>query len=226
MIMQLSEDFLDMLQEFSEPTATRALSLERLEDIRKKLPKDLIDFMTVYGECSLNGGLINVCDPIAYAGLSKQMFGKDRDFGTTVSELYAYSAFGNLFFWNAKYGSHTVDLLSGVVICCSLVDAKLNDPLAHRQMYVPFFMSRDALDAVDENGKPLLARAVKKLGPLEIGECYGFVPLLSLGGMRRLENLKRLKAREHFSIAAQSMQLRLVDARQYGNLDGVRLIGQ
>jgi hypothetical protein len=224
--MQLSEDFRDIVAEFGQPTSLQWLSPARLAELRALLPDELVDFMTVYGECSLDSGLINVCDPIAYAGLSKQIFGKDRDFGKATSSLYAYSAFGSLFFWNQMFGLHTVSLLSGVVVCASLTANTLNKATHHRHIYVAFGMSRDALDAVDENGKPLLARAVKKLGPLEIGECYGFVPLLSLGGMRRLENLKRLKAREHFSIAAQSMQLRLVDARQYGNLDGVRLIGQ
>jgi hypothetical protein len=224
--MQLSDDFRDIITEFGQPTARQSLSPARLAKLRALLPDELVDFMTVYGECSLDSGLINVCDPIAYAGLSIQIFGKDRNFGKATSSLFAYSAFGSLFFWNQMFGLHTVDLLSGVVVCASLTANTLDKPTHYRHIYVAFSMSRDALDAVDENGKPLLARAVKKLGPLEVGECYGFVPLLTLGGARRLENLKRLKAREHFSIAAQSMQLRLVDARQYGNLDGIRLIGQ
>jgi hypothetical protein len=224
--MNLSEDFEYTIQKLGEPKVRQLMSSSRLDELRSLIPDELVDFMTVYGECSLADGLVNVCDPIAYAGLSKQIFGKDRDFGKATSSLFAYSAFGDLFFWNQLFGLHTVDLLSGVVVCASLTAGTLDKPTHHRHIYVAFDMSRDALDAVDEHGKPLLARAVKKLGPLEIGECYGFVPLLSLGGMRRLENLKRLKAREHFSIAAQSMQLRLVDARQYGNLDGVRLIGQ
>lgn len=225
MTMQLSEDFRETINALGEPAVRRPLEVERLAKIRALLPDELVDFMYVYGECSLGGGLINVCDPIAYAGLSKQIFGKDRDFGKAISSMYAYSAFGNLYFWNSVYGSHTVDLLSGIVVCGNLIDGSLNHPLSHREIHVPFWMSRDALDAVDDTGKPLLSRAVKKLGALDVGECYGFVPLLSLGGARRLEYLRRLKALEHFSIAVQSMQFRLIDARQYGNLDGVRLIG-
>ncbi|WP_259779841.1 DUF1851 domain-containing protein [Aestuariispira ectoiniformans] len=68
-----------------------------------------------------------------------------------------------------------------------------------------------AINAYDEDDKPLFARAKKKLGALEPGECYGFFPALAMGGAPKLENLKRVQALEHFLFLAQLQQFTLVD---------------
>ena len=45
--------------------------------------------------------------------------------------------------------------------------------------------------------------AVNRLGKLEHDECFGYVPLLGLGGSEKVENLKKVKIREHIEIISQ-----------------------
>ena len=45
--------------------------------------------------------------------------------------------------------------------------------------------------------------AVNKLGKLEQDECFGYVPLLGLGGSERVDNLKKVKIREHIELISQ-----------------------
>ena len=42
--------------------------------------------------------------------------------------------------------------------------------------------------------------AIKKLGNLEYDECFGYVPLLALGGKESVNNLKKVKIREHIAM--------------------------
>lgn len=45
--------------------------------------------------------------------------------------------------------------------------------------------------------------AVKKYGELEYDECFGYVPLLALGGKESVKNLKKVKMREHIALIAE-----------------------
>ncbi|KYD27811.1 hypothetical protein B4113_0045 [Geobacillus sp. B4113_201601] len=47
--------------------------------------------------------------------------------------------------------------------------------------------------------------AVTKYGEPAFDECFGYVPLLGLGGVEKVENLKKVKLREHIYLIAQFM---------------------
>ncbi len=50
----------------------------------------------------------------------------------------------------------------------------------------------------------LIAR--KRLGELEYDECYGYVPLLGLGGRKKWKIFQKVKnKKEHISLIAQTM---------------------
>lgn len=42
--------------------------------------------------------------------------------------------------------------------------------------------------------------AVKLLGKIEYDECFGYVPLLGLGGSEKIQNLQKVKIREHIEL--------------------------
>ncbi|PHU33876.1 hypothetical protein CSX01_12995 [Pseudobutyrivibrio ruminis] len=50
---------------------------------------------------------------------------------------------------------------------------------------------------------PLYIEAVNKLGKLEQDECFGYVPLLGLGGSEKVDNLNIVKIREHIELISQ-----------------------
>lgn len=45
--------------------------------------------------------------------------------------------------------------------------------------------------------------ATKKLGKLEYDECFGYVPLLALGGKESVSNLKKVKIFEHIALITE-----------------------
>ena len=47
--------------------------------------------------------------------------------------------------------------------------------------------------------------ATKEYGEPDFDECFGYVPLLGLGGSEKVENLKKVKIVEHISMITQLM---------------------
>lgn len=47
--------------------------------------------------------------------------------------------------------------------------------------------------------------AVKKYGTLKFDECFGYTPLLGLGGFEKVENLKKVKLKEHIMVITEFM---------------------
>ena len=47
------------------------------------------------------------------------------------------------------------------------------------------------------------AQAVEKYGDLAYDECFGYVPLLALGGKEDVEHLKKIKMKEHIAVITQ-----------------------
>jgi Domain of unknown function (DUF1851) len=80
--------------------------------------------------------------------------------------------------------------------------------------------------------RDFFAAAVARHGALEPGEVFGFFPALQLGGAYAVENLKRVRAAEHFVILAQLERFKLTrltppdpPAFPYGHVESVRFIG-
>nr|WP_254391831.1 DUF1851 domain-containing protein [Terribacillus sp. DMT04] len=47
--------------------------------------------------------------------------------------------------------------------------------------------------------------AVNQYNELDYDECFGYTPLLGLGGPEKVENLKKMKLKEHILIITQLM---------------------
>lgn len=74
----------------------------------------------------------------------------------------------------------------------------------------------------------MLRRCIAAHGRLALGECYGFFPALDLAGLespfRRVENIRKVRALEHFAILAQMQPFFLRKMGPEGNVR-VRQIG-
>lgn len=49
----------------------------------------------------------------------------------------------------------------------------------------------------------LYEKAVDKYGTLNYDECFGYVPILALGGKESVNNLKKVKIREHIALITE-----------------------
>ena len=45
--------------------------------------------------------------------------------------------------------------------------------------------------------------AIKIWGNIEFDECFGYVPLLGLGGSEKVQNLKKIKIKEYIEVIVQ-----------------------
>ena len=197
----------------------------RLRELRPLLPADLAALYEQYGLFTLREGRLQLCDPLEFAGILALIFKSDVQFIHQNCYVFAYTAFGVLYCWSDQLALIIVDLISGHVTSRGALGKIKKGAKIDNQIYVPFGLSDQALDLADEDNKPLFSESVKQLGLLEIGECYGFVPTLALGGAQRLENLKRVRATEHFSIVAQTLEFQLVDIQGYGEATVLRPVG-
>ena len=56
---------------------------------------------------------------------------------------------------------------------------------------------------VGKLNKSLYDDAVSKYDPLEYDECFGYTPLLPLGGSEKVDNIKKVKIKPHIDLITQ-----------------------
>ncbi|MFD1743837.1 GAD-like domain-containing protein [Rhizobium helianthi] len=223
--MPISDDFVALFNEIGKPTGNSAMTHEELLILNDIFPKFMVDFYKEYGRCIMLDGHIQLCHPRDLSGVISLIFGADPVFNHNEFHAFSYSAFGTINIWNKELGCCWVYLLEGEVTCRALTKPDKLTKNLENTIYTPFEISKELYDVYDINKKPLFQRAVKKCGPLEIGECYGFVPALGLGGVADIDHVKRMDAAAHFSIVAQTMNFNLIDVQGYGKSVIVRPIG-
>ena len=127
--------------------------------------------------------------------------------------------FGQLLLWNEQHERVLVDLprLGARV---DAFDVREPDDPPHFPIAVPLYLlgyegSFDVFEQ-DDAAEPLFARALARLGPPDLGQCYGFVPMLALGGSAKLDRIERLDAAVHFSLLAGAEPCWLMAVQRLG----------
>jgi len=208
--MALSKNFQYSLKKFGEPITYANPTDAELASWSGIVPEPLIDFWRLYGWTSFLKGQLWLPNPRDFDPLMETLFAGDPQIDYRTCHLIAYSAFGSLYIWSEEFNVINLELPHGWVLCGTIT---ANDPKGNLDNLAtfPFFGDiKTAYNSVDEDSKPLYSRAVKKYGALEPGECFGFVPALVLGGSGNLDEIKRVKALEHFIFIAQLQPLTLM----------------
>ncbi|EEA94872.1 T6SS immunity protein Tdi1 domain-containing protein [Pseudovibrio sp. JE062] len=221
----LSEDFESLFEDIDRPREFRKIQSSEAKSLKESVPDDLFEYFTVYGRSILFEGRYQTCHPDDMRGVLSLIFRADKDFTHKNCHAFLFSSFGEISFWHQEHGYGSVNLLSGEVICRSFTKKTVRGPGFLKTFIVGFASETFEYDFYDTNDRPLFSRARRKLGEIGIGECYGFVPALGLGGVPELETLKKLKAPEHFAILAQLIDFQLIDVQGYGKSVVVREIG-
>ena len=151
-----------------------------------KIPAELMDIWKEYGFGSFFGGYLKVINPDDYMDIVK-----DSYFRGNVSIPILGTAFGDIITWEenqytgiVRYRYNDFDFLS------TRFDLFLK-LLSDKGFLKCFF-------ALEE-----YAQAVEKYGKLAYDECFGYVPLLALGGKEDVEHLKKVKMKEHIAVITQ-----------------------
>lgn len=148
-----------------------------------KIPQNLLGIWCEYGLGSFMDNYIKIINPNDYKELLEDTYFRGKE-----SIPIMVTGFGDIITWEenkylgiVKYRKGTFNIIeSGFKY---FLDDLLDDEFVE-----------DILDNSQYN------QAVVNYGALNFDECFGYVPLLGLGGSEKVENLKKVKVREHIEL--------------------------
>jgi len=156
---------------------------ETIEKYRGKLPDEYLDIWQEHGYCTFYGGYLKVIDPDEYISLVKESY-----FLGDASIPIMATAFGDILTWEENQ-------------YVGILKYRYNDNDIVSYGFEFFFdIIEDEECAAEYFTVKQYNAAVKKYGELEYDECFGYVPLLALGGKESVDNLKKVKMKEHIEL--------------------------
>lgn len=149
----------------------------------KILPNELIAVWKKYGMGSLFYGYLKMINPEEYQELVI-----DTYFRGSVAIPIFVTAFGDIICWEENKYIRMIKYKNGIFKGMASGFEFFWEDL-ERGLYDKeyFEFSR-------------YYEAVKLLGKIEYDECFGYVPLLGLGGSEKIQNLQKVKIREHIEL--------------------------
>ena len=162
------------------------ISKELLKKYEGELPSDVLKIWNEYGLGTFYNGYLKVINPEEYKEVLEYSY-----FRGDVSIPVFATAFGDMIIWQENQYVGIVKYRYGV----------------SNIIYDGFeYFIEDVLEGFLD-GKHLSIRqynaAIKKYGVLEYDECFGYIPLLALGGKESVNNLKKVKIREHIALITE-----------------------
>ena len=155
---------------------------ELIKEYEDKLPCEVIAFWKEFGFGAFYNGYLKSINPNDY----KELLEISYFMGGVSIPIFA-TAFGDLIIWEEdryigivkyRYGEYDVISAGFDFFFDDITDGELDNKLSIKQYKA----------------------AIKKLGDLEYDECFGYVPLLALGGTESVNNLKKVTIREHIAM--------------------------
>lgn len=155
---------------------------EVLEKYKNLVPKEVIDLWQEYGLGTFMSGYFKVIDPEDFIDILQVSSQRYKDavvlFATAMGDLVLW-ADGYIRVLNFRYGVLTTVMPSLLLFLKSLHSDKFREDYLKWQPY---------------------PKAVESLGELSYEECFGYTPLLGLGGAEKVGNLEKVKLKEHILI--------------------------
>lgn len=157
-----------------------------IEDYSEILPEKFLKLWGNYGSGTFLNGYLKLVKPDEYKDLIQEVYlNKFKNpivlFVTALSDLIIWEN-DYLVLLDFRHGTSKV-LESGFEYFMNdLIDEKyLEEDLS----WSPYIKAKD------------------RLGELAYDECYGYMPILAAGGFEKVENLQKVKIKEHISVIAQ-----------------------
>jgi hypothetical protein len=154
-----------------------------IEGYRDQLPAVLLEEWQAVGFCSYGKGLMWLVDPLEYRDLLGLWL--DPSEGALV---FGRTAFGDLLLW----WKGEIHLLYVDYARTHRMFDDLEFFFEH-SLCEPSFI-RSFLES------PMFKKALKKCGPLEADECYGFVPLPKSGDVGKIDDLQKVNLSKYLKL--------------------------
>ncbi len=178
--------FFDKYPDFKIESESKEISFKTY--YKNKLPNQLIDFVDNYGLGIYMNGFLRIINPLDYQEVL------DKAFDNTGNEIpFGVTAFGDFLLWTGdsirlvkfKYGQY--EIIENGDDMEWFFDMDLAD-----DSYVRDIFEFD-----------LFQETRREKGNLKFDECYGYEPILALGGEESIENTTIVKTKEHLYLISQ-----------------------
>lgn len=182
--------FYTFFEKYPDYSTIKMPAEDVLDKFKGKLPAQLIKFWNAYGFGKFMNGYLKVVDPSEFQAVFNEAYdNKDSEI------VFAVTALGDFLTW-------TGDAIRAVYFKNGY------DSIIESGDDMEWFFDMDLADEgfLRDNlsdGDYLTAK--EKLGEPGYDECYGYVPLLGLGGAEKADHLQNVKIKEHIVIIAQTL---------------------
>lgn len=153
-----------------------------------KLPEELIETWKKYGLGSLANNYLRIINPDDYLDILERSYVRHEQ----AIPIFT-TAMGDIIVWEGNKYVNLLNSRKGFVHVVSsgfeffFDDIQDNEFMDDELMWQPY------------------PEAIIKYGDPTYEECFGYTPLLGLGGAEKVENQKKIKLREHILIIAEFM---------------------
>ena len=157
---------------------------EIIAEYDKKIPQDMIDLLREYGYGSFFHDYIKVINPHDYEDVVRESY-FDGEYAIPIMA----TAFGDMILYNTKE-----QIL--VILLYRYKDLEVLGSYFFRNL-----ASQAYLDSKIKNKK--YDKALEKYGSIEYDECFGYEPLLGMGGKESIKNIHKVKIKEYINLNTQ-----------------------
>lgn len=165
---------------------------ETINKYKEYLPKELIEAWKTYGYGTLMNGYLKAINPDDFSELINGTYLRNK--GTIP--IFATSM-GDVILFEKDENNETYIVMVNYRKCKTKV-------LASKYSLFIRFVEEEAFRQRALDWSPY-AEAVEQYSLPEYNECFGYTPLLGLGGAEKVENLKKVKLKEHILIITEFM---------------------
>ncbi len=158
---------------------------ETIKKYTGKIPEQFIEIWKSYGFGSFLNGFLKLINPDDYSDFVKKSYFEKNCIPlliTALGDIIVWEENAYFFIIQYRYNNFSA-LARGYRVFAKLLEE------------TGYFYEKANLKNIKE--------ALNMLGTVSYDECYGYVPLLSLGGAEKPENLRKVKLREHLGLMYQ-----------------------
>lgn len=159
---------------------------EIISKYKDKIPEELMNIWIKYGFGTILNGYLKIINPDEYLKIIEQSY-----FRVNISIPVMVTGFGDIITWEENKYIRIIKYKSGSFKGIASGFDFFWDDINTEYFCNEFFELNKYNEAIEFHGH------------LEFDQCFGYVPLLGLGGSEKVENLKKVKIREHIELITQ-----------------------
>lgn len=177
---------------FKDFKLVEKVSEETIKKYEDKLPNEMIGIWKEYGYGQFMGGYFKLINPDDYIDFVRGTY-----YNGKISIPLMLTGFGDVVVWRPDLEEN--DKQEGFL---TLLHYKYEDVevLSSGMDFIwdDFIKSKSCRE--EELELKEFEEAVKMHGEIGYDECFGYVPILAIGGSKKTENLQKVKIREHLDL--------------------------